>query len=47
MKTFVSKYGATDESELFAEAFAEYYGGENPREFAQLFGSKLDKLLKS
>lgn len=42
----VSRYGMTSESECFAETFAEYYGGENPREFAQIFGEKLDKLLK-
>ena len=42
----VSRYGMTSESECFAETFAEYYGGENPREFAQIFGRKLDELLK-
>lgn len=42
----VSRYGMTSESECFAETFAEYYGGENPREFAQIFGRKLDRLLK-
>ena len=46
MGDYVSRYGATKESELFAEAFAEAYGGENPRIFAQIFGEKLDKLLK-
>lgn len=46
MKDYVSEYGARNESELFAEAFAEYFGGENPREFAKIFGKKLDKLLK-
>ncbi len=46
MGDYVSRYGATSESELFAEAFAEYFGGENPREFAQIFGKKLDALLK-
>lgn len=43
----VSRYGMTSESECFAETFAEYYGGENPREFAQIFGRKLDVLLKN
>ena len=43
----VSCYGMTSESECFAETFAEYYGGENPREFAQIFGKKLDALLKN
>lgn len=42
----VSRYGMTSESECFAETFAEYYGGENPREFAQIFGKKLNELLK-
>lgn len=46
MGDYVSRYGATSESELFAEAFAEYFGGENPREFAKIFGKKLDALLK-
>lgn len=46
MGDYVSKYGATSESELFAEAFAEYFGGENPRAFAKIFGKKLDTLLK-
>jgi hypothetical protein len=42
----VSRYGASDWGELFAESFAEYYGGQNPREFAQIFGTKLDTALK-
>ncbi len=46
MGDYVSRYGAKSESELFAEAFAEYFGGENPREFAKIFGKKLDALLK-
>ncbi len=46
MGDYVSRYGAKSESELFAEAFAEYFGGENPREFAKIFGRKLDALLK-
>lgn len=46
MKDYVSKYGAKNESELFAEAFAEYFGGQNPRAFAKIFGKKLDALLK-
>lgn len=46
MGDYVSRYGATSESELFAEAFAEYFGGENPREFAKIFGKKLEALLK-
>lgn len=43
----VSRYGMTSESECFAETFAEYFGGENPREFAQIFGKKLDALLRN
>lgn len=46
MSEFVSRYGATSPSELFAETFAEYFGGENPREFAIIFGTKLEKILK-
>lgn len=46
MTDFVSSYGASSESELFAEAFAEYFGGENPREFSKIFGKKLNALLK-
>lgn len=46
MGDYVSTYGATSESELFAEAFAEYFGGQNPRAFAKIFGKKLDALLK-
>lgn len=46
MKDYVSEYGSKSESELFAEAFAEYFGGENPREFAKIFGRKLDKVLR-
>lgn len=42
----VSSYGASSESELFAEAFAEYFGGENPREFASIFGRKLEEKLR-
>ena len=46
LEDFLSRYGTTSESECFAEAFAEFYGGENPREFSTIFGTKLDKLLK-
>ncbi|WP_286080632.1 phage minor head protein [Parablautia intestinalis] len=46
LEDFLSRYGTTSESECFAEAFAEFYGGKNPREFATIFGTKLDKLLK-
>ena len=37
----------TSESECFAETFAEYFGGENPRDFAKIFGKKLDTWLKN
>lgn len=43
----VSRYGMTSESECFAETFAEYFGGENPRDFAKIFGKKLDAWLKN
>jgi len=46
MADYVSRYGATKEAELFAEAFAEAFGGDNPRTFAKIFGDKLDKILK-
>lgn len=46
MDKYVSRYGASNCSELFAETFAEYFGEENPREFANIFGKKLEKLLK-
>lgn len=46
LSDYLSRYGSTSESECFAEAFAEFYGGENPREFAKIFGTKLDGLLK-
>lgn len=43
---YVSRYGQSNVSESFAEAFAEYFSEENPREFAMLFGRKLEKILK-
>lgn len=46
LKDYLSEYGSRSESECFAEAFAEFYGGDNPREFATIFGTKLDNLLK-
>lgn len=46
MGKFVSNYGSTSESELFAEAFAEYFGEDEPREFAKLFGEKLESAMK-
>ena len=46
MKEYLSEYGSTSQDEMFAEAFAEAYGGDNPRTFAKIFGEKLDKILK-
>lgn len=46
MGDYVSRYGASSESELFAEAFAEYFGEGEPRLFAKIFGDKLTLLLK-
>ncbi|SHK38277.1 Phage minor capsid protein 2 [Hathewaya proteolytica DSM 3090] len=46
MATLVGEYAGTKHAELFAETFAEYFGGDNPREFAKLFGEKLDKKIK-
>lgn len=43
---YVSRYGQSNISETFAEAFAEYFSEEKPREFAMLFGKKLEKVLK-
>ena len=46
MQDYVSRYSTKSESEFFAETFTEYFGGENPREFAKIFGRKLESLLK-
>lgn len=46
LKDYLSEYGSKSESECFAEAFAEFYGGDKPREFATIFGIKLDSILK-
>lgn len=45
MGEHVGRYAATKECELFAETFAEYFGGKNPRAFAKIFGEKLEKIL--
>ncbi|WP_243447539.1 minor capsid protein [Clostridium tetani] len=42
----VSRYGGTRPEEAFAETFAEYFGGEEPRKFAKVFGEKVEKKLK-
>lgn len=46
IEEILSRYGGSSYSEMFAEAFAEYFGGEKPRDFAKIFGRKLDGLLK-
>lgn len=47
ISTLVGRYGGSKPEEAFAEAFAEYFGGDNPREFAKVFGKKIeDKLNK-
>lgn len=46
VKEIVGEYAQSSKSELFAEAFAEYFGGENPREFAKIFGERLEKELR-
>lgn len=46
LSDYLSRYGSTKECECFAEAFAEYFGGENPRTFAKIFGEMLEKKLK-
>ncbi|MCD3211809.1 minor capsid protein [Clostridium botulinum C/D] len=45
ISTLVSRYGGTKPVEAFAETFAEYFGGESPREFAQIFGEKVEERL--
>jgi len=46
LKRLVSEYAEESENELFAELFAENYGGDHQRELARIFGRKLDKLLR-
>lgn len=46
LKDALSKYGTTNEAECFAEAFAEYFGEDEPREFATIFGHLLEKAMK-
>lgn len=46
MGDYVSRYGASAEGELFAEAFAEYFGLGEPRLFAKIFGDKLVQAMK-
>lgn len=46
MGKYVSRYGSTKNCELFAESFAEAFGGENPRTFAKIFGDKLHNVLR-
>lgn len=42
----VSRYGGKTPDEAFAETFAEYFGGDNPRDFAKVFGEKVEKKIK-
>lgn len=46
VSNLVSRYGGTKPAEAFAETFAEYFGGDNPRDFAKIFGEKVEKKLK-
>lgn len=46
LKDALSRYGSTKEAECFAEAFAEYFGEEEPREFAIIFGHLLEQKMK-
>lgn len=46
MKELVSQYGGTSYDEAFAETFAEYFGGENPRGFAKVFGKMLEEKIR-
>lgn len=46
LKDALSRYGSTKEAECFAEAFAEYFGSSEPREFATIFGHLLEDALK-
>lgn len=39
----VGRYAGTNRGETFAEAFAEYFGGDNPRGFAKVFGERLEE----
>lgn len=42
----VSRYGSTNPQEWFAEAFAEYITGANPRPVAATLGKEIERLLK-
>lgn len=46
LKDALSRYGSTKEAECFAEAFAEYFGEDEPREFATIFGHLLEQKMK-
>lgn len=39
----LGQYASTKPEETFAEAFAEYFGGKDPRNFAKVFGIKVEK----
>lgn len=47
VKDLVSQYGASSNTEAFAEAFAEYFGSSQPREFSIIFGKKIEKMINS
>lgn len=46
MKDQVSEYSEDSWGELFSEVFGECYTAEEPRIFAQIFGSKLSRRIK-
>lgn len=47
IKEALSEYAATNQSEFFAEAFAEYLNNPNPREVARKVGELLDIEIRS
>ena len=46
VQDIVSRYACKNKEECFAETFAEYFIGTGSREFANIFGAKLEKILK-
>lgn len=45
LSTRLSRYGTTTAAESFAEAFAEYFGSDSPRDYAKFFGERLEEEL--